>query len=132
MRRHRRRESPALISDTWNYSQRTVDDSLGFTRDFTDTVSQEMLDEERIEMKRKKEQEQREEQKMLRREFTFPDFRAAMEFANKVGDIAEEEGHHPELHISYGKVVVELWTHDIGGVSEDDFIVAAKIDKITL
>lgn len=62
MRRHRRRESPGLISDTWNYSQRTVDDSLGFARGFTDTINQEMLDEERIEMKRKKEQEQREEQ----------------------------------------------------------------------
>lgn len=62
MRRHRRRESPGLISDTWNYSQRTVDDSFGFTRSFTDTVKQEMLDEERIEMKHKKEEEQREEQ----------------------------------------------------------------------
>lgn len=70
------------------------------------------------------------DEKMLRREFPFEDFKAAMGFANKVGDIAEEEGHHPDLHIFYGKVVVELWTHAIGGLSENDFIVAAKIDDV--
>lgn len=68
--------------------------------------------------------------KMLRREFVFENFIKAMEFANKVADIAEDEGHHPDLHISYGKVVVDLWTHAIGGLSENDFIVAAKIDEV--
>ena len=71
------------------------------------------------------------EEKMLRREFTFPDFKTAMDFANQVADIAEEEGHHPDLHISWGKVVVELYTHAIGGLSENDFIVAAKIDELS-
>ncbi len=70
------------------------------------------------------------DEKMIRKEFLFPDFVAAMGFANKVGDIAEEEAHHPDLHISYGKVIVELWTHAIDGLSENDFIVAAKIDAI--
>jgi 4a-hydroxytetrahydrobiopterin dehydratase len=67
----------------------------------------------------------------IRKEFVFPDFVTAMDFANRVGDIAEEEGHHPDLHIYYGKVIVELWTHAIGGLSENDFIVAARINQIT-
>lgn len=70
------------------------------------------------------------DEKMLRRAFTFPDFKSAMDFANQVAAIAEEEGHHPDLHISWGKVVIELYTHAIGGLSENDFIVAAKIDAI--
>lgn len=68
--------------------------------------------------------------KKIRREFTFPDFVAAMAFANRVAEIAESEEHHPDLHIYYGRVVVELWTHAIDGLSENDFIVAAKIDEI--
>jgi 4a-hydroxytetrahydrobiopterin dehydratase len=72
------------------------------------------------------------EEKMLRREFTFPDFVTALDFVNKVGGIAEEEGHHPDLHLYYGRVVVELWTHAINGLSENDFIMAAKIDALGL
>lgn len=72
------------------------------------------------------------DEKMLRREFTFPDFIAALGFANTVGGIAEEEGYHPDLHIYYRRVVVELWTHAIDGLSENDFIVAAKIDELAL
>ncbi|MFD2515824.1 4a-hydroxytetrahydrobiopterin dehydratase [Pontibacter locisalis] len=68
--------------------------------------------------------------KKIRREFTFSDFVAAMAFANRVAEIAESEEHHPDLHIYYGRVVVELWTHAIDGLSENDFIVAAKIDEI--
>lgn len=68
--------------------------------------------------------------KMLRREFTFPDFKAAMAFANEAAFIAEEEGHHPDLHISWGKVVVWLYTHAINGLSENDFIVAAKLNEL--
>lgn len=66
------------------------------------------------------------------KEFTFKDFREAMGFANKVADIAESEGHHPDLQISWGKAVVELTTHAIKGLSENDFILAAKIDQIQL
>ena len=66
----------------------------------------------------------------ISKKFTFKDFDAAMVFANKVTSIAETENHHPDLHISWGKVIVELTTHAIGGLSENDFILAAKIDKI--
>jgi 4a-hydroxytetrahydrobiopterin dehydratase len=68
--------------------------------------------------------------KRLRREFTFPDFAAAIAFAYRVGEIAEEEQHHPDLHVAWGKVVVETWTHKIGGLHRNDFILAAKVDKI--
>ncbi len=54
----------------------------------------------------------------------------AMDFVNKVADIAESEGHHPDLYIFYNKVTVELWTHEVLGLSENDFILAAKIDGI--
>ena len=66
----------------------------------------------------------------LSKEYKFKDFKGALGFANKVGDIAEAEGHHPDLQISWGKAVVELTTHAIGGLSENDFILAAKIDQI--
>lgn len=65
----------------------------------------------------------------ISREFTFPDFKRAMEFAVKVGDIAEAEGHHPDLHVAWGKVVVESWTHKIKGLHRNDFILAAKVDE---
>lgn len=68
--------------------------------------------------------------KKLSKQFTFKDFVEAMEFANKITPIAEAEGHHPDLRIGWGKVVVELTTHAIHGLSENDFILAAKIDKI--
>lgn len=68
----------------------------------------------------------------LRRTFRFPDFASALAFVNTVGAIAEAEGHHPDLHLAWGKVVVEIWTHAIDGLSESDFILAAKIDSIPL
>ncbi len=68
--------------------------------------------------------------KKIEREFNFVNFKHTMDFVNKVADIAEQEGHHPDMHVSYGKVTIELWTHAIGGLSENDFILAAKIDKI--
>jgi len=68
--------------------------------------------------------------KRLRREFTFPDFAAALAFAFRVGEIAEEQQHHPDLHVSWGKVVVEIWTHKINGLHQNDFILAAKVDQI--
>lgn len=66
----------------------------------------------------------------LSKEFKFRNFIEAIGFANKITPIAEAEGHHPDLQISWGKVVVELSTHAIRGLSENDFILAAKIDKI--
>lgn len=67
---------------------------------------------------------------LLVREFRFKDFADAMAFANKIAAIAEEEGHHPDLNIGWGSVGVELSTHAIGGLSENDYIVAAKIDAL--
>lgn len=69
-------------------------------------------------------------QKKLRRVFTFKDFVQAMRLVNAIAHIAEEEGHHPDLAISYNSVTVELWTHAIDGLSENDFILAAKIDAL--
>lgn len=66
----------------------------------------------------------------IRRTFTFKDFAEAMAFARQVGDIAESEQHHPDLHISYGKVIVELSTHKVKGLTKNDFIVAAKTDAL--
>lgn len=71
-----------------------------------------------------------EDGKKITREFRFQDFKAAIAFVNKVAEIAEAEGHHPDLMIHYKNVVVELWTHSIGGLSENDFILAAKIDAV--
>ena len=62
--------------------------------------------------------------------FTFPDFRRALDFVNRAGAIAEEQGHHPDLYLAWGKVEVKIWTHKINGLTESDFILAAKIDKI--
>lgn len=68
--------------------------------------------------------------KQITRTLLFKDFAQALQFANKVGDIAEAEGHHPDLHVSWGRVMVELWTHAVGGLSENDFILASKINNI--
>jgi 4a-hydroxytetrahydrobiopterin dehydratase len=66
----------------------------------------------------------------LTAEFAFPDFLAALEFTNQVGGLAEGEGHHPELLLSPGRVRVRIWTHAIDDLSENDFILAAKIDAL--
>jgi 4a-hydroxytetrahydrobiopterin dehydratase len=66
----------------------------------------------------------------LKRAFTFPDFASALAFVNKVGDVAEKEGHHPDILLSWGKAEVTTWTHSINGLSEGDFILAAKIERI--
>ena len=70
------------------------------------------------------------ENNKITREFSFVNYRHTMEFVNKVADLAEEEGHHPDMHVYYGRVVIELWTHSINGLSENDFILASKIDKL--
>lgn len=66
----------------------------------------------------------------LSKEFTFKNFAEALACVDKVGALAEQEGHHPDIQLSWGKVVVELTTHAIKGLSENDFILAAKIDKL--
>ena len=66
----------------------------------------------------------------LEKEYGFPDFRTALAFVNRVGEVAEAEGHHPDLFLTWGKVRITLWTHSIGGLSENDFIVAAKADAV--
>ena len=71
-----------------------------------------------------------EDGKWIVKQFKFSDFVEAMNFANKITPVAEREGHHPDLHISYGKVVVELSTHAIKELSENDFILASKIDSL--
>jgi 4a-hydroxytetrahydrobiopterin dehydratase len=69
----------------------------------------------------------------IRREWRAKNFMAAIEFFNKVAALAEGEGHHPDLHlVGYRNVAIELWTHAIGGLSENDFILAAKIDQIPI
>ncbi|SRR5258706_12931103 len=65
----------------------------------------------------------------LRKQFIFKNFKEAIAFVKIVADIAEEEGHHPDIYIFYNKVQLELYTHAVGGLSENDFIMAAKIDK---
>lgn len=66
----------------------------------------------------------------ISKEFKFKDFAEAFSFAAKIAKIADEEGHHPDLQISWGKTVVELTTHAIKGLSENDFILAAKVDAL--
>lgn len=66
----------------------------------------------------------------LEREFAFTDFKEALNFTNKVGNLAEAEGHHPDIYLAWGKVRITLWTHKINGLSEGDFILAAKIDEL--
>ena len=68
--------------------------------------------------------------KRIRREFKFKDFVAAMRFVNRVADLAESEGHHPDITIHWNRVTLELWTHAIGGLHENDFVMAAKIDAL--
>ncbi len=69
--------------------------------------------------------------KMIEKKFKFKDFMAAINFINKVASIAEEEGHHPDIHLTgWNKVKFELTTHELGGLTQNDFILAAKIDKL--
>lgn len=66
----------------------------------------------------------------LRVEFEFPDFARALAFVNRVGALAEEQGHHPDINLAWGKVEITLWTHKIDGLTESDFILAAKISRL--
>lgn len=66
----------------------------------------------------------------LEKEYEFKDFRGALGFTNKVGGLAEKIGHHPDIYLAWGKVRVAIWTHKINGLTESDFILAAKIGKL--
>jgi 4a-hydroxytetrahydrobiopterin dehydratase len=68
----------------------------------------------------------------LARSFAFPDFRQALALVNRIGEVAEAEGHHPDICLTWGKVDVEIYTHKIKGLSESDFVLAAKIDRVYL
>lgn len=70
-----------------------------------------------------------EDDKLLR-SFRFADFREAMAFLGRVADLAEAEGHHPDFCVHYNKVDMSVWTHAIGGLSENDYILAAKVDQL--
>jgi 4a-hydroxytetrahydrobiopterin dehydratase len=65
----------------------------------------------------------------IQREFRLPDFKGALRLTNLIGELAEAEGHHPEIQLSWGKVLVTLWTHAASGLSENDFVLAAKIEQ---
>jgi len=66
----------------------------------------------------------------LEREFKFPDFRSALDFVNEVGEIAEEQNHHPDIYFTWGQAKIQIWTHSINGLSESDFVLAAKISEL--
>ncbi len=66
----------------------------------------------------------------LHKTYTFPDFKSALAFVNRVGELAEEQGHHPDIFLTWGKVEITIWTHKIDGLTESDFILAAKIDQL--
>ncbi len=67
---------------------------------------------------------------VISKKIEFKDFLEAINFVDTVADIAEEEGHHPDIHISYNKVTFKIWTHKVGGLTENDFIIASKIDSL--
>ena len=65
----------------------------------------------------------------IEKAYKFKDFRTALDFTNRVGELAENQGHHPDIYLAWGQVKLTLWTHKIDGLSESDFIFAAKADK---
>jgi 4a-hydroxytetrahydrobiopterin dehydratase len=67
---------------------------------------------------------------MLKRDYRFKNFKEAMAFAVRIGEVAEEQRHHPDLHVAWGKVGVDIWTHKIGGLTESDVVFAAKCDAL--
>ncbi|HYM59659.1 MAG TPA: 4a-hydroxytetrahydrobiopterin dehydratase [Thermoanaerobaculia bacterium] len=66
----------------------------------------------------------------LEREFAFSNFAEALAFTNRVGALAEEQGHHPDIYLAWGKVRITIWTHKIDGLTRSDFVLAAKIDRL--
>ncbi len=70
------------------------------------------------------------DQHHLTRNFVFPDFAKALAHVNRVGEIAESEGHHPDIYLTWGKARIDIYTHAIDGLTESDFVLAAKIDLL--
>ncbi len=70
------------------------------------------------------------DERQLKKAYAFKDFREALDFVNRIGSVAEAEGHHPDILFGWGQAEITIWTHDIGGLSENDFILAAKIDAL--
>jgi 4a-hydroxytetrahydrobiopterin dehydratase len=68
--------------------------------------------------------------RQLESSFKFPDFKKALKFTNRIGEIAEEQGHHPDVFLSYGQVRIQLSTHSAGGLTENDFILAARVNGL--
>jgi 4a-hydroxytetrahydrobiopterin dehydratase len=66
----------------------------------------------------------------LEKEYKFKNFKEALDFTDRVGAVAEQQGHHPDIFLSWGKVKLEIWTHSSGGLTENDFILAAKADSV--
>jgi 4a-hydroxytetrahydrobiopterin dehydratase len=66
----------------------------------------------------------------LRKTYEFKNFRAALDFVNRVGELAEEQGHHPDICFGWGRAEITIWTHKINGLTESDFVLAAKIDHL--
>jgi 4a-hydroxytetrahydrobiopterin dehydratase len=69
-------------------------------------------------------------ERQLEREYHFKDFREALNFTNRVGELAEAQGHHPDIYLAWGKVKLVIWTHKINGLTESDFVLAAKADRL--
>ena len=89
------------------------------------------LDEAREQLKQLSGWQLTEDGKRIRKKWNVKNFMAGMEFFNRIAEIAEDDNHHPDLHLEgYRNVRIELWTHAIGGLSETDFILAAKIDEL--
>ena len=89
------------------------------------------LEEARAQLKQLSGWQLTEDGKRIRKKWTVKNFTAGIDFFNRIADVAEEDNHHPDLHLErYRDVRVELWTHAIGGLSENDFILAAKIDEL--
>jgi 4a-hydroxytetrahydrobiopterin dehydratase len=70
------------------------------------------------------------DEQRLEKQFKFPDFRGALAFVNRVGELAEQQNHHPDIYFTWGQARIQIWTHSINGLSESDFILAAKISEL--
>ncbi len=70
------------------------------------------------------------DERYLEKEYKFKNFRQALDFVNKVGELAETQGHHPDIYLAWGKVKLKIWTHKIDGLHKNDFVLAAKADEL--
>jgi 4a-hydroxytetrahydrobiopterin dehydratase len=70
------------------------------------------------------------DEQRLEKEFKFKDFRGALDFVNRVGEVAEKQNHHPDIYFTWGQARIQIWTHKINGLTESDFILAAKLDEL--